>query len=678
MFLPSWWSAQGCCCTQVGGEVVETLEPELDTKVAARAPSVVDGAPPAASPASAARAGTSEAAAAAAAAFLEDEGIAPADAAAGRPRRTAPAASFRRQVIEAVRRRPPVAPTLAGVGEVIGNIHRQRKAFSEAVINFVFQDAVARDESSTPSAQSPSLQRGISWRSWTDSSLGADQPEPRSLRLSQLVGAPLRLEDGSCAAPGHGMALSHTAMLPGEAEVLLARKTTKVRVVDGRLVHSTMVDEEESWCESASSPSPPRSPSLSAHFHRMASGTFGSDPKRPTSVTDFAMVAQFPTTPHLFRSLVDICQGGPLQRLTESGYSCDEALRGIAEAWPQLAAFFRQIVDHPNVHLETAQLPPSCLQVAFCVPLNISAIAALYPSVSNLVRIARSCRVRFTDRPSTWARTKSGGSASVRRPACAGMKQALTLSYTEDRELHLRFVVHGKHVAWTDEAGQPVVEHGRVAIVDSPIAQSDPPVGKEWSMYCLIDEARLRLSDFGCIGLSSLPLPDISLRLDISTWPESADVGADGPDDLGAPGTSAGPKAPPLGASVAFRVVEITAFPAEVLVRPFFDVRMMRTLMVLTSELSWTMRPCGPSNAWQLLQVVRGSIPKVARAFKACFRAFAQAQVRDSDWLKLMSSLFKAAAQDFGAFEAAASQELTAPSGRAEEAADRGPLPAAS
>lgn len=588
-----------------------------------------------------------------------DVGVDPADVAAGPPAgsrlrissRTAGAvAAWRRQVVGAVAGRPRLAALLEGLGEVFGAIHQQRRAFSEAVLSFVFQGVPASPTSPTspasPGTMSPGggVTRVTSWKSWADVSLVTEQEEQRSLRLSQRRGQPLRLEDGTSLAPCVLTSLTAEALEPGDAEVLLARKTTCVRIVDGRIHHE---QEDESPRSTPDSPAPGSPGAASLSPLRMTSWTLGDARKRGTNVTDFAMIAQFATTPFIFRTAVDICQRGPLSSFLEQGLSCDEALRALAEVWPKTAAFMKKVVDSPSVSLQTKPAPHGCVQVALGAPLDVKSIAQHFPSVANLVRIVRSCRVRFTDRRSS---DRSGSASSTAKPvASSAMRQGLALNY-EDGEFWMHFLVCGKHVAWTDETGQPIVEGGTVAVVESPVAQQDTPTAKDLTLYCLIDEFRLRLSDFGCIGFSSLPLPDITLRLDISTWPESLDGASEPP-------AAVDPQEVPLAATVAFHIVEVTAFPAEALVRPLFDVRLLRTLLALTFELSWTVGPFGPNGEWQLLQVIRTSIPKVARAFKACFRAFAQAQVRESDWLKLLAGLFAASAEDMSGFEAAAAEE---------------------
>ena len=44
-----------------------------------------------------------------------------------------------------------------------------------------------------------------------------------------------------------------------------------------------------------------------------------------------------------------------------------------------------------------------------------------------------------------------------------------------------------------------------------------PGENKELVLQMCCDSLRLRLSDFGCIGLSNLPLPDVAMRVSISS-----------------------------------------------------------------------------------------------------------------------------------------------------------------
>merc|ERR1740121_1858153 len=102
------------------------------------------------------------------------------------------------------------------------------------------------------------------------------------------------------------------------------------------------------------------------------------------------------------------------------------------------------------------------------------------------------------------------------------------------------------------------------------------------------------------------------------------------------------------------------------LVRPLFDVKLMRVLLAHTLEVSWILQPCGSTTRWQFQVNVKASIPPVARAFRSCFRAFVSFQVAQMHFIELASELFAATAQDFERIEAdnAARARLAADSPR--------------
>merc|ERR1712039_334835 len=141
-------------------------------------------------------------------------------------------------------------------------------------------------------------------------------------------------------------------------------------------------------------------------------------------------------------------------------------------------------------------------------------------------------------------------------------------------------------------------------------------------------------------GLNNLPLPDTCLRVTITSEPHKATDGTDVLDGEA------------LLASVVLRMVEVSAFPSEFLIRPFFNAKLMRALLVESFELSWTVGPSTmrPSE-WQLVASIRSFVPSVAQAFKACFRLFARRQLAESDVLKLLADVFIALSADLRNFE---------------------------
>lgn len=498
---------------------------------------------------------------------------------------------------------------------------------------FLFQEAAIESCGSAPvlSESSPAIvNRTMSSQSWTP-----EAGKFRSLRLSQRCGQTLKVEDASepiipCAVSALPL-LTDEVMGFGDVEVLLARRDSMVRRNMGG------GGAEDGALEGAPGGGSRRSASASAW--------------------EFGVVLQAAMVPWLFRALVEGFQGGPLLGLVGQGLSGDEALHGLAEAWPHASAFVRTLVDAPAASLHVEEASQGCMRVALGVPLDLQAMAADYPSVAKILCIVRSVRLRFLDRPpSPTAGGPSEAAVASSQPPTVGEGASSGSCHTarrcglltmENGEIFLHFLLYGRHVAWSDEDGKPVLQDGKVAVLEEPISTSETPQPKELLLYLQVDNLRLRLSEFGCIGLSSLALPEMTLRFDIMTSPLGDPKGG----LQGSEFTAEDPGRGNLSVHLVFRIVNMGVFPAEFLVRPLFDVKLMRSLLVRTFELSWSLRPSGNRSDWQVLQAVRVSFPKVARAFRICFRAFAQKQVKECDWFRLGANLFSAIAHDLRGLE---------------------------
>lgn len=449
------------------------------------------------------------------------------------------------------------------------------------------------------------------------------------MRVQQRAGKALCAKDGCEALPSATIAeIADEVMGIGDAEVLLTRQISSALPLGGA-----------SPLEASAAGSPSSSSGKS------------SGP----NILNFCLNAQVATVPWLFHALADGFMRGPLSGFVDKGLSGNEALEGLAAAWPALAAFFRTVVKVPEVSLAARPAKSGCTQVDFSAPVDVKGMMAQYPSVAKLLRLLRSIRVRFTNTPMS---SKQSGSPAAGQP---GVRQVAWLTF-EDGELFVHFYLHGNHVAWFDLDETPIVEDGKVAVLREPLPTADSPGPQELSLHWCVDNLRLRLSDFGCIGLSNLALPQMTLKVDIMTAP----LGNPQDCQQGGESETQDTHMRHLIADIVFRIVDMGAYPAEMLVRPLFDVKLMRSLLVQTFVMSWSLRPASKGkDEWQLLHGIRVSIPKVAKAFRSCFKLFAQKQVKESDWLGLFANLFFALGDDVRSLESeiAARSQAAAKSG---------------
>mmetsp|Transcript_76265 Transcript_76265/g.171029 ORF Transcript_76265/g.171029 Transcript_76265/m.171029 type:complete len:583 (-) Transcript_76265:62-1810(-) len=514
------------------------------------------------------------------------------------------AAAWHRQAVDAIW--PGAASLFAGLGAALAALHRQRLTYCNPVVDFLFQDAKPApdadaspsvDGTPTPTAKTPSAHRQPSFASGSS----AGRAVLQSLRLGQRGEQDVRIQHGFEKASGIGDFITGEVLDSADLEVLLTRQTQHLQVPEGGPPPELAISGDATPATSVS------------YWRRQAE----------TSVTVFGISAQLGCHHQLFPALVEGVKKGPMAALAEQGVSGAEVLAGLAQTWPKLSALLRTIFEGPSTKLSASRAHHNCVEVNFSAPLDMSAIAAQYISVAKLLKALKSLRVRITDLP----RLEAGQ---------AGQRQALELSM-EDWRVCGRILICGDLLAWADSAWKPVLQDGKVVTIEAPLSEANAPEARSLSVYCCIENLTLRLGDFGCIGLNRLSLPDATWKIDISSVPLEGQKPGDG-------------KVIP---SVIFSIVEMAPFPIEMLVRPFFDVRLMRALLVGNFEISWVVRPGATGDGWQLVNVLRVALPKVARAFKVCFRSFARHQIRDSDWIILFSRILAAVAEDLRVFEGA-------------------------
>lgn len=551
--------------------------------------------------------------------------------------------AWRSQVMAVIK--PGLSALIAGMGQLARDFHRQRKAFADPVVALLF----------APPA--------------------ADQAGPRSLRLSQRKSKDLRVVSGSENPFTVDGGITEEAVVPGEVEVLITRQmlsTHQMRAsrqeADRHLVGGADAGPRESLDPSS----------------WMAQHQDPND-KRIAGATDFRLTLQLPFADWLFRALVTGFQGGPLYHFADAGVTGQQALGALDAVWPNSVAFMKQIFEAENTVLHVGKVDHSCVEVRIAAPVDLKAVGRDYPKVAQILRITKSLNMTFTDHAEPLKRSKNRKSAKEDPPRPA-TRQALRVSFI-DGEFNVRFLVCDRLLAWADEQGQPILnEQGEVETVPAPLAPLNKPRREDLRLFCRVDNVKLRLTEFGCFGFGSLSMPDAIMALHISTAPAFQAPDIDHPSDVGpavgrirsnttnrsaatgwteATGVSA-PFPAEMGeefnwngevlAHVVFRICDLAAFPAEGLLRPLFDIRLMRILLVYTFQASWIVCPCGPDREWQLISDARASMPRIAKAFRNCLRHFAQMQIRESDWLNLFAHLFTAISKDIALFETSLSQ----------------------
>jgi len=506
----------------------------------------------------------------------------------------------------------------AGLGRALSALYEQRSVFSEAVLAFMFQDRPDNPPASPKSegrdARSPDPpKRNASWPAWPSWTTESAPPGPRSMRLRQRSGKALEVRNGTEVAPSSLIAqITEEPLDHGDLEVLLTRQTSSLGALTAQ----------------------PR-PGVGAGSELVAGkpdypSTASTTKNAGTNAVSFGLSAQAPGVSWLFRALVDGFMNGPLTGLVAQDVCGDEALQGLAKAWPALSAFLGTIVKVPEVNLHAEQTTMDCMQVEFAAPVDLKAMMVQYPSMAKLLRILKSVRIRLADSP-------------------LATRQVGWVTF-EDGELWVHFYLHGRHMVWVDMEDRPIVEDGKVLTLEEPIASPECPHPKELTMYWCMDDLRLRLSDFGCIGLSSLALPQMALKVEVMTAPlGNSQENRQGEELQG--GGDHDSRRDLVVADIVIRIADMGAFPAETLVRPLFDVKLMRKLLVRTFGMSWSLRPASTGSDWQLLTTIQLSFPKVARAFRMCFKSFVQKQIRECDWFGLLANLFFALDDDLRTIE---------------------------
>ncbi|CAK0897886.1 unnamed protein product, partial [Prorocentrum cordatum] len=297
---------------------------------------------------------------------------------------------------------------------------------------------------------------------------------PTSLRVVQRRGRDLDLQSGSDPEP-EGLISLEEPMGPGDAESLVTRRSERVSVVDDRLL-------------------------------RVEAGG--------TRVAAFSFHCQCAALPWVVPLHALGVQDGLLRRISEHGDPGAEGFPRPGGAFPHLAALLRQqLFCMPEAALKTKRLKHGCVEVQGVIPFNLAVVEERYPSVHRILKMIRSATVRATRAPPT-------AEASAEAPE----QQAVQLVYDEG-EVRCRFLACGRYVAWADQEWQPILEAGRVAVVESPV---ECP-GRELAVCLRIRDVRLKLTNFGCMGLSSVPLPDMTFRLGVTTeLPPGAPAPADG------------------------------------------------------------------------------------------------------------------------------------------------------
>jgi len=547
-------------------------------------------------------------------------------------------AAWRRQALAVIR--SGAADFSAGLGSALSSLYAQRSFWSDAVLAFMFQDRPeaqastpkACDRQDTTSTDAP--RRAKSWPTWPSWSSESGPARPRSVRLRQRCGKAVEVQNGTEAVPSSATAeVTTEVMHHGDLEVLFTRQ-------------NSLFD-----------------PSGGCTTKLGGNGTDAKldTPCRPgkqlgASIMNCGLSAQFPAEPWLFRALVDGFMNGPLTGLVDQGVCGEEALHGLAQAWPGLSTFLGRVVKVPEVSLHAKQTKMGCVRVDFSAPVDLKAMMVQYPSVAKLLGIFKSLRLRLTDMP------LSSSTAGPPARSAPGARQVGWLTL-EDGELFLHFLLHGRHVAWADLEDMPIVEDGKVAVLEEPIGSLECPQPKGMTVYWCIDNLRLRLSEFGCIGISSLAMPNMTLKVDVMTAPlgspeeckQGSDVESEGSTCTGQSNYDS--RRDHVVADIVVRMVDMSAFPAEALVRPLFDVKLMRSLLVQRFGMAWSLRPASKGNGWQLLTGIQVSFPKVAKAFRMCFKVFAQKQLKESDWLGLLANVFSALADDLRSLEGEAAAE---------------------
>jgi len=308
------------------------------------------------------------------------------------------------------------------------------------------------------------------------------------------------------------------------------------------------------------------------------------------------------------------------------------------------------------------------VRISLNCPLDFESIAKLYPKVAQLLRITKSVRMRFYEGLSALKTSKQKKADKALKKQQKSdeneihQNEALTFTYDEGAA-NITFLICGKFIAWQTPNGEPVIRDGKVALVSAPICPASNPGPARLSLYGYVDNMKLKLSEFGCLGMGSVALPDANIVVVMSSSPLSQPAKLDAYGSYACTRsvtsnlfTTPSKRESEVVSNVSFRILEMSAFPAEALVKPFFDIKLMRFLLISTLKANWNIR-LHENGAWQLITNIQASVPRVARAFRMCFKHFASSQIRESDWLKLFANLFAALGNDLEQHEASLSAQ---------------------
>lgn len=342
------------------------------------------------------------------------------------------------------------------------------------------------------------------------------------------------------------------------------------------------------------------------------------------------LVAELTFAPWIFRGLCDLFRTGILSGFLASGVTGDEALLAAGEVWPKTGEFLRTIFCARTARVHFAGAPRDCVAVEMSAQIDLKNMTKEYPNVAKVVAMFATLRLRFVD--AAFSEPNLAGYDEKHVPARVGATVTL-----KNGEVELKFLAHRGRAVWIDPKGQPVLgPDGEVVAIEPPIAPTGQPGPRSLKLHALIDNLRLKLSEFGCIGVGSLRLPEILGAVSI----DSAPVASCPPGDE-------------VTLDVTIRILDMTRFPGEYVARTFFDVALMRKLMVEAFEISFSAGPCDAANGgnWQLINSVSLVFPQLAMMFAACLRRFVKAHAGEADVIKLYAELFSALGEDLRKLE---------------------------
>jgi len=408
---------------------------------------------------------------------------------------------------------------------------------------------------------------------------------------------------------------------PGEVDMLVARYLMRVSN-NGPTPTASRVLYCDTDSEGGVSPSKSRSRLISELSGKSTTSPGWKSSTGETWATGYDACVKLSFDKWIFRTVIELFREGVLKSFMVHNISGDEALAGLRETWPSTSNFLTNIFEAKNTVYKLTEAPNGCIKVVASAKLDLAALKKNYPHVAQVIRLLACIRGHIL--------ASCGRSCLADLAELAPADRRGPSVMLEQGEISLIYVAYKGCAVWTDPEGKPVLAEGRPIQIEPPIAPRGSPKPHILTVDLHVDKLQLGLRDFACLGMSTVKLPHILATASIASTPVY-----DGSDDV--------------AASISVAVLDIGAFPGERFMRPLFDTKQMRQLVVDHFEVTWTMGPGGIAHGltgkedapWQLINTISLAVPRVARVFKVCLRSFLQSQATETETFRLWSEIFR-------------------------------------